>query len=129
MIVCIGGASRLQGITDLLAQQADLPVRRGQLPAYVRIDDINAVNSEISQVVSVLYAGATLSDRECLEVPARQELPELGSRPVQETPVQEHETEPRIQKKGGKTNRFFNSFADRITRLFGSPDDNSELIE
>lgn len=128
-IVCIGGASRLQGITDLLAQQADLPVRRGQLPAYVRIDDINAVNSEISQVVSVLYAGATLSDRECLEVPARQELPELGSRPVQETPVQEHETEPRIQKKGGKTNRFFNSFADRITRLFGSPDDNSELIE
>ena len=125
-IICIGGGSRLQGITDLLSQQADLPVRRGQLPAYVRIDDINAVNSEISQVVSVLYAGATLSNRECLEIPARQEIPEIGTKPVPEVAVED--VEP-AEKKPGRTGRLFNSITERITRLFGNPDDNSELIE
>lgn len=125
-IICIGGGSRLQGITDLLSQQADLPVRRGQLPAYVRIDDINAVNSEISQVVSVLYAGATLSNRECLEIPARQEIPEIGTKPAPEIAVED--VEP-AEKKPGRTGRLFNSITERITRLFGNPDDNSELIE
>ena len=125
-IICIGGGSRLQGITDLLSQQADLPVRRGQLPAYVRIDDINAVNSEISQVVSVLYAGATLSNRECLEIPARQEIPEIGTKPAPE--VAAEDVEP-AEKKPGRTGRLFNSITERITRLFGNPDDNSELIE
>ncbi len=125
-IICIGGGSRLQGITDLLSQQADLPVRRGQLPAYVRIDDINAVNSEISQVVSVLYAGATLSNRECLEIPARQEIPEIGTKPAPEVAVED--VEP-AEKKPGRTGRLFNSITERITRLFGNPDDNSELIE
>ena len=125
-IICIGGSSRLQGITDLLSQQADLPVRRGQLPAYVRIDDINAVNSEISQVVSVLYAGATLSNRECLEIPARQEIPEIGTKPAPEVAVED--VEP-AEKKPGRTGRLFNSITERITRLFGNPDDNSELIE
>ena len=125
-IICIGGGSRLQGITDLLSQQADLPVRRSQLPAYVRIDDINAVNSEISQVVSVLYAGATLSNRECLEIPARQEIPEIGTKPAPEVAVED--VEP-AEKKPGRTGRLFNSITERITRLFGNPDDNSELIE
>lgn len=125
-IICIGGGSRLQGITDLLSQQADLPVRRGQLPAYVRIDDINAVNSEISQVISVLYAGATLSNRECLEIPARQEIPEIGTKPAPEVAVED--VEP-AEKKPGRTGRLFNSITERITRLFGNPDDNSELIE
>ncbi len=125
-IICIGGGSRLQGITDLLSQQADLPVRRGQLPAYVRIDDINAVNSEISQVVSVLYAGATLSNRECLEIPARQEIPEIGTKPAPEVAVED--VEP-AEKKPGRTGRLFNSITERITRLFGNPYDNSELIE
>ena len=125
-IICIGGGSRLQGITALLSQQADLPVRRGQLPAYVRIDDINAVNSEISQVVSVLYAGATLSNRECLEIPARQEIPEIGTKPAPEVAVED--VEP-AEKKPGRTGRLFNSITERITRLFGNPDDNSELIE
>ncbi len=125
-IICIGGGSRLQGIPDLLSQQADLPVRRGQLPAYVRIDDINAVNSEISQVVSVLYAGATLSNRECLEIPARQEIPEIGTKPAPEVAVED--VEP-AEKKPGRTGRLFNSITERITRLFGNPDDNSELIE
>ena len=125
-IICIGGGSRLQGITDILSQHAALPVRRGQLPAYVRIDDINAVNSEISQVVSVLYAGATLSNRECLEIPARQEIPEIGTKPAPEVAVED--VEP-AEKKPGRTGRLFNSITERITRLFGNPDDNSELIE
>ena len=74
----------------------------------------------------MLYAGATLSNRECLEIPARQEIPEIGIKPAPEVAVED--VEP-AEKKPGRTGRLFNSITERITGLFGNPDDNSELIE
>lgn len=125
-IVCIGGASRLQGMVDLLAQQSNLPVRRGKLPAYVSIDETKASSYETEEVVSVMYAGATLSERDCLEIPERQELPQTGMSPEvirEETP---QETKP---KKPGKTGLFMKNIADGISRLFSGPNDNSDLLE
>lgn len=54
-IICIGGSARLQGMLDLLEQQSGLPVRRGQMPGYVHVDESLYTSKNMLQVVSVLY--------------------------------------------------------------------------
>lgn len=121
-IICIGGGFKLQGMTDLLAQQSNLPVRRGKLPSYVTLDEVKSSSYECEEVVSVLYAGATLSDRQCLEEPERQELPSTGI-----PAVEEEEEKPKPKPK--KENRFMQGMARRIANIFSGPTDNSELID
>lgn len=126
-IICIGGGSRLQGMTDLIAQQSNLPVRRGKLPPYVVTDETKATGYEAEEVVSVLYAGATLSERECLEEPERQELPQT-SIPASDDEDTEPEKKPE-RRKPNKTGLFMKRFKDRVGSIFSGPSDTSDLLE
>lgn len=123
-IICIGGASNLTGMTELLAQQSNLAVRRGSLPSYVAVDKSIANSHNLEEVVSVLYAGATLSNIECLEEPTREELPATGipaQQPAEDKPEQH-------THKSDKESRWAR-FTTRIANVFGGAEDNSELID
>lgn len=123
-IIVIGGGSRLNGMIDLLAAQSNLPVRRGQVPAYVVINDTHYTSADIIQVVSLLYAGATLSDRVCLEEPPSDELPPMG-RP------NEPEEIPEEKPKGGdkKPSRFISGLKKRLSNLWTAPTDDSDELD
>lgn len=125
-IVVIGGGMRLQGITDLLAEQSNLPVRRGKLPAYVSVEETNATSLEAEEVVSVLYAGATLANCNCFEQPQINELPPIGDE-LPEIGESEEREEPKRKPK--KESRFMRGLKDRVSNLFSGPVDNSELID
>lgn len=84
-IIVIGGGFKLSGMTDLISMQSGMSVRRGTFPPYVNIEDTKAPASEIIEVGSVLYAGATMSDKECLSRPHTEDLP------VNETDDEEEE--------------------------------------
>lgn len=128
-IVMIGGGSRLKGMRELLEQQSDLPVRRGTLPDYVKIEDAKAHGVEIAEIASVLYAGATLSDKESLAMPEKQALPvngvlDFGSDDPEE-PEKEKEKAPQAKSK---FKIGMEKLGDRISKMFSSPDDDSELL-
>lgn len=123
-IVCIGGGIKLQGMLDLLELQSGLPVRRGMLPQYVHLEDGQAANKNLIQVISVLYAGATLSNQECLEIQQKEQIPVTGEAPIEEQPRPKQQSERRR-----RTNRFVEGLTRRIGGLFGNPDDDSELME
>ena len=128
-IVMIGGGSRLKGMRELLEQQSDLPVRRGTLPDYVKIEDAKAHGVEIAEIASVLYAGATLSDKESLAMPEKQALPvngvlDFGSDDPDE-PEKEKEKAPQAKSK---FKIGMEKLGDRISKMFSSPDDDSELL-
>lgn len=123
-IICIGGSARLQGMLDLLEQQSGLPVRRGQMPGYVHVDESLYTSKNMLQFVSVLYAGATLSKQECLEMPVIEEVPSAGEVPVVEEPIVRGRE---VKKK--RTNRFMEGIARRIGSIFSGPEDDSELME
>lgn len=72
-IICIGGASQLRGMKELLSTKSSLSVRRGQLPNYIRIEDSKVPLLEIIEVASVLYTGAVNSNVESLSAPVREE--------------------------------------------------------
>lgn len=124
-IICIGGGSRLKGMTDLISLQSGLQVRRGQLPPYVHIVDKQATNKNIIQVVSLLYAGATLTTEECLEIKPAEQVPVTGTAPEPEV------EQPRQRKNpnSGKRRKFLDGLTSRIGSLFTPPDDDSELME
>lgn len=127
-IVCIGGGSRLQGITDLIAQQSNLPVRRGKLPGYIAVDESKAAGHDLEEIVSVMYAGATLSDAECLKEPERDDPPAVEDFPLPLPGAEEEEEfkEPKTKEKSS----FMSGFKTRLASIFGgAPEDNSDLIE
>lgn len=127
-IVCIGGASRLPEILELLRRQSNLPVRRGELPKYVVINDPKAAKAEYIEVVSVMYAGATLSTRECLAEPVVEEIPKNGTfRNEQEDYEAEPEQDSTPRRRRGG---LFRSIGIRISEIFKTPDeDESDLID
>lgn len=128
-IVCIGGGSRLQGFTNLLAVQSNLQVRQGSLPPYVSVDQTYVNSYDVEQVASVMYAGATLSDIECLEEPKHQE-PAVKDNPGEDSyvaPADEPEEEPTTPEQ--KKNWWKRNVTQRIAGIFGDPSDNSELID
>lgn len=126
-IVIIGGGSRLKGMRELLQIQSDLPVRRGKLPDYVKIEDPRAQGVEMAEVASVLYAGATLSDKESLEIPERPPLPANGVLPFDET-----EDVPKENKeennKAGKLKETVKKWGTTLSKMFSTPEDDSELL-
>ncbi len=127
-IICIGGGMRLNGMIDLLSRQTGLRVNRGKLPGYVTIDDSKTSASELLQVASILYSGATASaDDECLEMPGANELPVTGEGnedDPEETPRE------RVEPSGGRRNRLWQKFHDRVANIFKTPgEDDSDLID
>lgn len=122
-IICIGGGAKLTGITQLLERQSGLPVRMGRLPAYVRIESPKISGFDLIQAVSLLYAGADLSDRECLEMPAAPELPPTGEVEEEEPAENEKENKPR---KAKEPNRFWRGVSDKLSRIFVPRDEDEE---
>lgn len=123
-IICIGGGSRLNGMIDLIASKSGLHVRRGTLPQYVRLED-HKNSSEIIEVASVLYAGATASDAVCLEIPEREEVPITGQAPL---PKEEPVSKPK-PKKPNRFGKFFGDIGRGITGMFAGGEDDSDLLD
>ncbi len=126
-LICIGGGTKLNGMLDLLGRQIDLPVRRGTLPGYIRLEEPRPVTAELLQVASVLYSGAMDTDTECLEQPGSEELPVIGegNEPI------DYEGQPEAQKKRKKKNNgMWEKFQRRISGIFSSDgEDDSDLLE
>lgn len=114
-IICIGGGFKLNGMTDLLSRQSNLPVKRAQLPAYVRIEDIKGPASEMVEVVSVLYAGATHTLESCLSIPQKQELPVNGTANPDEDPKPKGDDE---KSKEPRKPGIFDSLKKRLETFF-----------
>ena len=129
-VICIGGGVKLNGMTELISRQLGLPVKIGRLPSYVVIDDLRGPSTEIVQVGSVLYAGATLTDEQCLETPVKEELPPVGD---PNEPIEEEEPRGRRRKepKPNNGNSWANKFRRFTSSLFSNPedDDDSSLFE
>lgn len=126
-LICIGGGTKLNGILDLLGRQIDLPVRRGTLPGYIRLEEPRPVTAELLQVASVLYSGATDTDVECLENPGAEELPVTGE--GNEVIDYESESEATAKRKR-KNSGMWEKFQRRISGIFSNDgEDDSDLIE
>ncbi len=124
-LICIGGASKLNGMLDLLGRQTSLPVRRGQLPGYIHLEDAKSPSSEVLEVASVLYSGASESDAECLAMPGAQDLPVTGE--GNEPEFTNEEIEERKTRKEGP--RFWDKISRRVSEIFKSPEeDDSDLL-
>lgn len=130
-IVCIGGGFRMKGLTDLLQAESNINVRLGSLPEYVKIEDTRANGVEIAEVVSVLYAGATLSNKESLFTPEKAPIPSNGVLPFEEedeVETKEDKTKPNADKKPKKN--FFEIMGKKIGDLFsGSEEDDTDLLD
>lgn len=122
-IICIGGGAKLSGMTDLLERQSGLPVRMGRLPAYVRIESPKISGFDLIQAVSLLYAGADLTDKECLEMPAAPELPPTGYVDDEK----EAEGTEDVNKKSAdgqkRKNRFWSGLTEGLSRMFVPKDE------
>lgn len=122
-IVCIGGASSLNGIMELLAQQSNLPAQLGKLPPYVRISDSKAGTQTSLEVISIAYSGATLGTADCLVTPQAEQLPESGNELPEELP------EPTPKKEKKSNSGWFNRLQEKAVRFFNAPPDNDDLYD
>lgn len=126
-IICIGGTSRLKGIMELLEMESGISVRRGTLPEYVRMEDTRANGVEVAEVASVLYAGATLSNKESLYTPERPPMPANGVLPLE---AEEEEPKPKPQPDSKPKKSFFDKIGKSISDLFNAGDeDDSDLLD
>ncbi|MBD5264955.1 MAG: cell division protein FtsA [Bacteroides sp.] len=126
-VITIGGGSRLQNINELLSKLFNLPVVRGRLPKYVIIDDPKATSADVEELVSVLYVGATHRKHQCLEEPAREELPVVDDiPPAPDDPVVEYEPEERPAKK---KRGWWTGLQIKITNIFSAPEDESDILD
>ncbi|MBD5279251.1 MAG: cell division protein FtsA [Bacteroides sp.] len=125
-VITIGGGSRLQNINDVLSKRISLPVVRGRIPPYVIIEDSKATSADVEELVSVLYVGATHRKHQCLEEPAREELPVVDEiPPAPEDPIIEDEPEERPVR----SSRWMNSLKRKISNIFSAPEDESDILD
>lgn len=130
-VICIGGGAKLNGFTELITRLTGLNAKTGLLPSFVRLDDTKAHAANIAGVVSVLYAGATLTDEECLEIPRQEEIPAFGGTQDPDESEEDPDTSGKGNRKqesgAGRTTRKIRGF---ISRFFSDPkDDESDILE
>lgn len=130
-LICIGGGVKLNGILDLLGRQIDLPVRRGTLPSYIRLDEPRPVPAELLQVASVLYSGGSESDIDCLDFPGAEDLPVTGEGNEPIDPEEENTDGGRGKKrKKDKGPSMWDRLHRKISGMFSSEEeDDSDLLE
>lgn len=129
-IICIGGGTKLNGLLELLTRQTGLAAKAGRLPSYVHLEDAKAPSSEIIQVASVLYEGATQTDDECLEMPRRQELPTTGEKPDRHDHDNYDDDDDEGEETESRGSRLMNRLKSKISGFFsGSQEDDSSLLE
>ncbi len=122
-IVIIGGGSQLQGFAELLARTTAMDVRRGALPATVRLTGPKISSGEDLDVISLLYRLAGEEKlRPCTVVPEPVRAPETETVNVagNDTDDDEEEIEDLPQPKGN----FFKNF---WSKLKNGPDDLGEF--
>lgn len=127
-IIVIGGGARLSGLTELLGRQADMSVRRGQLPAYIHLEDTKTPASDLLQTASVLYSGAVESEGACLEEPEPEQVPITGEGNEEGA---ETATGTNGTKGGNKgTNGgIWEKLSNKIAGMFSAPkEDDSDLL-
>lgn len=118
-IVCIGAASNLAGILELISNQSGLNARQGHRPPFIQPVEARAKRHDALQIMAILYAGSKNSDVECLELPQKEEkkVDEIPDPPT-------HDEETPGIKVGG----IFRKFTSKLTNMFAPPsDDESEL--
>ena len=126
-IICIGGGFRLKGLMESLEMESNISVRRGTLPEYVRIEDTRANGVEVAEVASVLYAGATLTNKESLYMPERPPIPSNGVLPFSNEDL---DSEPKQEQAPKPKKNFFTKMGRTVASLFsGSDDDDTELLD
>lgn len=130
-IILIGGASKLNGMLDLIASKSGLPVNRGTLPQYVHLEDLKISSTDIIEVASVLYAGASSApDTNCLEMPRPQGVPVTGEKNEDEEEEYVDEPEPRRPpKKPSWFTRFMGKAGDSVSGFFGGNEDDSDPLD
>lgn len=131
-IICIGGGAHLNGIIDLLANKSYLPVTRGALPSYVRVEDLKVKSADIIEVASVLYAGA-MADPEavCLESPSANPLPVTGeANPQASSDVANGENNADDTPKPSKPKKpsIFSKLGKGISGFFAGNDDDDDDV-
>lgn len=104
-IVYIGGGMRLSHFPQLLSQRTGLEVRAGSLPSYIKISDSKASSMDCIQVVSVLYAGATMGCQECLSLPERSSIPVTGDPNLEEEDFLDEQPGRQQSQKSGLLDR------------------------
>lgn len=122
-IVCIGGASHLNGLTELIESYSGLHARSGYPPPFVQTADQRAKRHNTVQTSAILYAGALKGADDCLEMP-RQEEPE-----TEETPETLDEQQNDTRQNDGKMGRFFRGISSRFTNMFAPPEDNESELD
>ena len=106
--------------------ESNIHVRRGTLPEYVRIEDTRSNGVEMAEIASVLYAGATLSDKESLYMPERGPIPTNGVL----FPNEEIPEEPKHEQPSKPKRNFFTQMGKKMANLFsGSEEDDTELLD
>lgn len=126
-IIVIGGASKLNGMIDLLTNKTGLNVRRGALPQYIRIEDTKLGSGELIEVASVLYAGASGNDAECLERPHQEKIPVTGEADPEVADKQE--TVEKQPKRPSKIGGWFNKIQNKISDAFSNAEDDSDPLD
>ncbi len=128
-IICIGGGSKLNGMSELISRQlGGIAVKQGRLPGYVHLDDPKGPSSEIVEVASVLYAGATLTNVECLEEPEKTDIPVTGEAP--EPDPADRSGNQGLREQGPRPSSFVTKIKSKLSRLFENPEDeDSDTLE
>lgn len=136
-IICIGGASKLNGMNELLARQSGLNVRTGRLPEYIHMTSPSIPALEEIEVDCVLYEGASQSESECLSIHQREDVPATGVSDTTTLPKGGSNTDGKgedvgkPQKAGNpKFRRLIDKMHTRISHIFAPPQDSdSDLLE
>ncbi|MDE6011010.1 MAG: cell division protein FtsA [Muribaculaceae bacterium] len=125
-VICIGGGVKLNGMTELISRQLGLPVKIGRLPAFVVIDDLKGPSTEIVQVGSILYAGAMLTNENCLEIPVKPDIP--GGGEANDEPETDPDDRPvhRKERREPNPNSLISRFKRFTTRIFETPPDDED---
>ena len=127
-IICMGGASNLNGLTDLLSRQSSLNVRKAYLPAYINFSESASMPDELLGIVSVLYAAATLGPNAeaCLEMPQQSELPVTGE-PADEMYDEKGSSQKTAKQRKTKSQGWFGRIRQQMSNglgsMFASPED------
>lgn len=120
-IICIGAASNLGGLIELIESQSSLSARMGHLPASVVCVDSKAKRIEAIQIASILAAGAAIGNKECLEPPQIDEYG--GEDDFQDEPDTDYDVPEQPRRGSG----LISSLRNKFSKIFAPPEDEQEL--
>lgn len=130
-IILIGGGVHLKNMKELIERTSKLKVREGQLPSSYITAQGKTPSFEAIQVISILYAGATRSDAECLTSASQKELPENGDAYQKDDDNVSHKDvnhKEREQRQPSRFKKFFTRIGEILTpEDEDDEDDKSEL--